>query len=41
MRRVIEIGVLQTHGTAVPASVGNVAAIQITGLGGNTKIYQR
>jgi prepilin-type N-terminal cleavage/methylation domain-containing protein len=51
MRRVVEIGLLQTHGNAVPAPIGgsgseliysgNVAAIQITGLGGNVKIYQR
>ena len=51
VRNVIEIGLLQTHGTAVPAPIGgsgstliysgNVAAVQITGLGGNTKIYQR
>ena len=51
VRSVIEVGLLQTHGTAVPAPIGgsgstltyggNVAAVQITGLGGNTKIYQR
>jgi type II secretory pathway pseudopilin PulG len=51
VRRVIEVGLLQTHGTAVPAPIGggdstliyagNVAAVQITGFGGNTKIYQR
>ena len=51
VRKVIEVGLLQTHGAAVPAPVGgggstliyagNVAAVQITGFGGNTKIYQR
>jgi hypothetical protein len=41
VRRVIEIGLLQTHGTAVPAPVGNVAAVQVTGFGGSVKIYRR
>lgn len=41
VRKVVEVGVLQTHGTAVPAPVGNVAAVQITGFGGNVKIYRR
>ena len=51
VRRVIEIGLLQTHGTTVPAPVGgggstftysgNVAAVQITGFGGSVKIYRR
>src|SRR5262249_722473 len=41
VRRVIEIGLLQTHGTAVPAAVGNAAAVQVTGFGGNVKIYRR
>ena len=41
VRRVIEIGLLPTHGTTVPASVGDVAAVQITGLGGDVKIYRR
>jgi type II secretory pathway pseudopilin PulG len=41
VRRVIEIGLLQTHGTAVPASVANAAAVQITGFGGSVKIYRR
>jgi prepilin-type N-terminal cleavage/methylation domain-containing protein len=51
VKKVIEVGLLQTHGAAVPAPVGgggstliyagNVAAVQITGFGGNTKIYQR
>lgn len=51
VRKVIEVGLLQTHGTGVPAPIGgsgstfvyagNVAAVQITGFGGNTKIYRR
>jgi len=52
MRRVIEIGLLQTHGTATPVPTsgagtstvtfsGNVAAVQVTGVGGSVKIYQR
>ena len=51
VRKVIEVGLLQTHGTAVPAPIGgggststyagNVAAVQITGFGGNVKIYRR
>jgi type II secretory pathway pseudopilin PulG len=48
VRRVIEIGLLQTHGSIVPTPtpsagnyVGNVAAVQITGFGGSVKIYRR
>jgi prepilin-type N-terminal cleavage/methylation domain-containing protein len=51
VRKVIEVGLLQTHGTAVPAPIGgggstliysgNVAAVQITGFGGSVKIYRR
>ena len=51
VRKVVELGLLQTHGTAVPAPVGgsgstftysgNVAAVQITGFGGSVKIYRR
>lgn len=51
VRSVIEVGLLQTHGTAVPAPIGgsgstfvyggDVAAVQITGFGGNVKIYRR
>ena len=48
VRRVIEIGLLQTHGTIVPTPtpsagnyIGNVAAVQITGFGGSVKIYRR
>ncbi len=48
MRRVVEMGLIQTHGNVTPTPSpgpgqypGNVAAVQITGLGGNTKVYQR
>ena len=52
VRKVIEVGLLQTHGLATPPPRtgggtsqvtwdGNVAAIQITGFGGNVKIYRR
>jgi type II secretory pathway pseudopilin PulG len=51
VRSVIEIGLLQTHGTAIPPPSGgngstitysgNVAAVQITGFGGSVKIYRR
>ena len=52
MRRVIEIGLLQTHGTATPVPSGgagtstvsfsgNVTAVQITGMGGDVNIYRR
>ncbi len=52
VRKVIEVGLLQTHGLATPPPRsgggtsqvtwdGNVAAVQITGFGGNVKIYRR
>jgi type II secretory pathway pseudopilin PulG len=52
VRRVVEIGLLQTHGIATPPPRsgggtsfvtwdGNVAAVQITGFGGNVTIYRR
>jgi hypothetical protein len=52
VRRVVEIGLIQTHGKTVPTPIsgggtstatysGNVVALQITGFGGNTKIYRR
>jgi prepilin-type N-terminal cleavage/methylation domain-containing protein len=51
VRRVVEVGLLQTHGTAVPTPIGgsgttlaysgNVAAVQITGFGSSVKIYRR
>jgi hypothetical protein len=36
----IEVGVLPTHGSALTGNP-NIAAIQITGLAGNVKIYRR
>jgi prepilin-type N-terminal cleavage/methylation domain-containing protein len=52
IRRVVEVGLLQTHGTATPVPVsgggtsnvvfsGNVAAVQINGFAGDVKIYRR
>jgi prepilin-type N-terminal cleavage/methylation domain-containing protein len=52
VRKVVEAGLLQTHGATTPPPRsgggtsfvtwdGNVAAIQITGFGGNVKIYRR
>src|SRR5713226_725690 len=48
MRRVVEIGLLQTHGSLVPTPSpsagnypGNVVAIQIAGAGGSVIIYRR
>ena len=52
IRRFVEIGLVQTHGNAVPTPTsgagtstatyaGNVVALQITGFGGNVKIYRR
>jgi hypothetical protein len=52
MRRVVEIGLLPTHGNATPIPVsgagtsavtfsGNVVAVQINGAGGSVKIYRR
>jgi prepilin-type N-terminal cleavage/methylation domain-containing protein len=52
VRRVVEIGLLQTHGSVVPAEAsgggtstatysGNVIAIQVSGLGGIVSIYRR
>jgi hypothetical protein len=52
IRRIIEIGLLQTHGTETPAPRsgggtsqvtwdGNVAAVQMSGFGGSVKIYRR
>jgi type II secretory pathway pseudopilin PulG len=41
MRTVIEVGLQQTHGTNVPALTDpKNCAIQLTGIGGNVKIYQ-
>ncbi|MBA3351981.1 MAG: hypothetical protein H0U23_06070 [Blastocatellia bacterium] len=52
VRRFVEIGLVQTHGIAVPTPTsgagtstavysGNVVALQITGFAGNVKIYKR
>ena len=51
IRRVVEIGLLQTHGIATPAPSGsgtggsifdgNVVAVQINGFAGDVKIYRR
>jgi type II secretory pathway pseudopilin PulG len=52
VRRMVELGLLQTHGIATPSARsgggtsfatwdGNVVAVQITGFGGNVKIYRR
>ena len=52
IRRVVEIGLIQTHGTATPVPVsgggtsnvvfsGNVAAVQINGFAGDVRIYRR
>jgi hypothetical protein len=52
VRRVVEIGLLQTRGDTVPVAVsgagtstatydGNVIAIQVSGLGGTIKLYRR
>lgn len=52
VRRIVEIGLLQTHGSTVPAAAsgagtstvaynGNVIAIQISGFGNIVRIYRR
>jgi prepilin-type N-terminal cleavage/methylation domain-containing protein len=50
VRRVVEIGLVPTHGNTVPPGTGsgssmtysgNVAAVQIAGFGSSVKIYQR
>jgi type II secretory pathway pseudopilin PulG len=52
VRRVVEIGLVQTHGATVPAPIsgagtstavydGNVVAVQIRGFGGDVKIYRK
>ena len=52
VRRIVEIGLLQTHGRTVPAAAngagtstatydGNIIAIQISGLGGTIRLYRR
>ena len=41
LQPVIEIGLQPTHGTSVAAANPNVAAVQITGITGNVKIYRK
>jgi hypothetical protein len=52
IRRVVEIGLIQTHGTATPVPRsgggtstvtfdGNVVAVQINGFAGDVRIYRR
>jgi len=48
IRRVVEIGLIQTHGDVAPTPtpsagnyVGNVAAVQINGFAGDVRIYRR
>lgn len=48
LRRVLEIGLIATHGNVTPspspspgAYSGNVVALQIAGIGGSVKIYRR
>jgi prepilin-type N-terminal cleavage/methylation domain-containing protein len=48
VRKVVELGLLQTHGNIAPTPtpsagnyLGNAAAVQITGFGSSVKIYQR
>ena len=51
IRRIVEIGLLPTHGTATPVPRGsgtggsifdgNVVAVQVNGFAGNVKIYRR
>ena len=41
MKPVIEVGLQPTHGTAVDANNRNVAAIQVSGIAGNVRIFRR
>lgn len=41
LRPLIEIGLKPTHGTSVDSNSKNLVAIQITGIGGNMRIYRR
>jgi prepilin-type N-terminal cleavage/methylation domain-containing protein len=48
IRRVVEIGLIETHGNAVPTAtpsagnyVGNVVAVQVNGFAGDVRIYRR
>ena len=38
---VVEVGIQPTHGTAPDNNSTNVAAVQLTGVGGDVKIYRR
>ena len=40
VQRVAEIGLLPTHGSVVDTKAKNVAAIQVTGIGGKVNIYR-
>ncbi|MBA3830794.1 MAG: prepilin-type N-terminal cleavage/methylation domain-containing protein [Chthoniobacterales bacterium] len=41
LRHVVEIGLRPTHGNTVDNNATNVVAIQISGVGGNVKIYRQ
>ena len=41
LKRAGEIGVKPTHGTIVDTNAANLVAIQLTGVGGNVKIYRK
>jgi prepilin-type N-terminal cleavage/methylation domain-containing protein len=41
VKRIVEVGLQLTHGTQVDTISPNLVAVQITGFGGNVKIYRR
>ena len=41
VKRIVEVGLRATHGTQVDTISPNLVAVQITGFGGNVKIYRR
>jgi len=41
VKRIVEVGLQGTHGTRVDTISPNLVAVQITGFGGNVKIYRR
>jgi len=41
VKRIVEVGLQATHGTQVDTISPNLVAVQITGFGGNVKIYRR
>jgi hypothetical protein len=41
LQTIVEIGLQPTHGAVVDTNNTNVAAVQITGITGNVKIYRR